>query len=109
MVLQLPQLGARVPPAAPCRVAHLTVLSPQAAVEQERARHREAALVKAREGASLLWSLAKQGYLRAAWLLTDHTRNALILSVFAFKVGVGHARGAGCLRLTGTRQGCGWA
>lgn len=43
--------------------------------------------MKAREGASLLWSLARQGYLRAAWLLTDHTRNALILSVFAFKVG----------------------
>lgn len=56
-------------------------------MEQERARHREAALVKAREGASLLWTLAKQGYLRAAWLFTDHMRNALILSVFAFKVG----------------------
>jgi hypothetical protein len=70
-----------------CSGAHLALLHPQAAVEQERARHREAALVKAREGASLLWSLAKQGCLRAAWLFTDHTRNALILSVFAFKVG----------------------
>lgn len=88
-------LGAYLP-----ALQHLPILHLQAAVEQERARQREAALLKAREGASLLWSLAKQGYLRAAWLLTDHTRNALILSVFAFKVGhqagAHHAECKGC-------------
>lgn len=55
------------------------------AVDRARARQREAALRRARDSASLLWRLVRQGYLRASWLFTDHTRNALILSVFAFK------------------------
>lgn len=62
------------------------------AAERHRLRQREAALDKARQTASLLGRLLKLGYLRASWLFTDHTHNALILSVFAFKVGF-NARG----------------
>lgn len=60
-------------------------------MDRARARQREASLQKARDSASLLWRLIRQGYLRASWLFTDHTRNALILSVFAFKVNAPHA------------------
>lgn len=40
----------------------------------------------ARRSSSLVWRLLSQGWLKCAYAFADHTRNALILSVFAFKV-----------------------
>ena len=39
------------------------------------------------EGGPWLWRLLRQGWARAGYAAADHTRSALILSVFAFKVG----------------------
>ena len=56
-------------------------------VEAERStRSRRAAeLGRARAKGALPARLAREGFLRAGYALADHTRNALILSVFAFK------------------------
>ena len=56
-----------------------------------RAR-RAAELGRARAKGALPVRLAREGALRAGYAFADHTRNALILSVFAFK-----ARTPACL------------
>ncbi len=37
-------------------------------------------------GAAWLWSLLRRGWARAGYAVADHSRSALILAVFAFKV-----------------------
>ena len=60
-----------------------------AQVEAERAkqtaRARELAGVR-RGGRNALFRLLDEGVLRAGYALSDHTRNALILAIFGFKV-----------------------
>lgn len=56
-----------------------------AQAERQRAQERRQALDHAASRGSLLRRVMHQGWLRGSYLLTDHTRNALILSVFAFK------------------------
>ena len=59
-------------------------------VQQERARQQRRADRLARlagpSGGNWLWRLLRRGWVRAGYAVADHTRSALILSVFAFKV-----------------------
>lgn len=59
-------------------------------MQQERARQQRRADRLARlagpGGGGWLWRLLRQGWVRAGYAVADHTRGALILSVFAFKV-----------------------
>lgn len=57
----------------------------QAQAERQRAHERQQALALAASRGGLLHRVVQQAWLRGSYLLTDHTRNALILSVFAFK------------------------
>lgn len=56
-----------------------------AQAERQRAQERQQALEHVASRGGLLRRLVQQAWLRGSYLLTDHTRNALILSVFAFK------------------------
>ena len=53
--------------------------------ERSTRARRAAELARARAKGALPVRLAREGVLRAGHALADHTRNALILSVFAFK------------------------
>jgi len=57
----------------------------QVAAERITRARRGAELVRARARGPLPARLLREGALRAGYALADHTRNALILSVFAFK------------------------
>jgi hypothetical protein len=76
----------------------------QAERAKQQARQRELGAV--RSGSSLLIKrLAQEGLLRAGYALSDHTRNALILAVFGFKV---RQCAAGLPLLTGQVWDNGW-
>ncbi len=53
-----------------------------------------------RGSGNLVMRLAQEGLLRAGYAFTDHTRNALILAIFGFKV-----RPSALAGLTGLVQG----
>ncbi len=59
-------------------------------MEAERAKQaaRARELAGVRGGGGFLSRLAQEGLLRAGYALSDHTRNALILAIFGFKVRV---------------------
>ena len=57
----------------------------QAERAKQQARQRELGGVRASSG-FLLRRWVQEGLLRAGYALSDHTRNALILAVFGFKV-----------------------
>jgi hypothetical protein len=57
----------------------------QVAAERTTRARRGAELARARARGPLPARLLREGALRAGYALADHTRNALILSVFAFK------------------------
>ena len=59
---------------------------PQAEADRRKAESRGLQLARARGGGLLLARLLREALLRAGYAVADHTRNALILSVFAFKV-----------------------
>ncbi len=61
-------------------------MSPQAEADRLKADSRGRQLARARSGGLLLTRLLREALLRAGHAVADHTRNALILSVFAFKV-----------------------
>ena len=58
----------------------------QVEVDRQKQQRRQLQLETARRSSSVLWRLLSQGWLKSAYAFADHTRNALILSVFAFKV-----------------------
>lgn len=60
--------------------------STQVEVQRRTQQRRQQQLDSARRSQSVIWRLLSQGWLRCAYAFADHTRNALILSVFAFKV-----------------------
>lgn len=55
-------------------------------MQRQKQQRRQQQLDTARSSPSVIWQLVSQGWLRCAYAFADHTRNALILSVFAFKV-----------------------
>ncbi|DBB06285.1 TPA: hypothetical protein ACH3X1_011860 [Trebouxia sp. C0004] len=55
-------------------------------VQRQKQQRRQQQLQSAQQSSSVLWRLVSQGWLRSAYAFADHTRNALILSVFAFKL-----------------------
>lgn len=59
-------------------------------MQQEQARQQRRADRLARlagpSGGNWLWRLLRRGWVQAGYAVADHTRSALILSVFAFKV-----------------------
>lgn len=59
-------------------------------MQQKQARQQRRADRLARlagpSGGSWLWRLLRRGWVQAGYAVADHTRSALILSVFAFKV-----------------------
>lgn len=62
-------------------------------MQQERARVRQRAdrlaQLQGGRGAAWLLRLLRRAWLRTGHLVADHSRSALILAVFAFKVGDG--------------------
>lgn len=58
----------------------------QVEVQRQKQQRRQQQLESAQRSSSVIWRLLSQGWLRSAYAFADHTRNALILSVFAFKV-----------------------
>ena len=54
--------------------------------ERNKQQQRRAQLLDARSQGNFLLRLLQEGLLRANYLFTDHTRNALILAVFGFRV-----------------------
>jgi peroxin-12 len=69
---------------------HTPRLLPQTQQDRDRLQRRAERLSRLGhpEGGPWLWRLLRQGWARAGYAAADHTRSALILSVFAFKVGV---------------------
>ena len=59
---------------------------PQVEADRRKAAARGGELAAAAGSRWLLARAARAAWLRAGYALADHTRNALILSVFAFKV-----------------------
>ena len=59
--------------------------------ERNKRQQRRAQLLDVRSQGNFLLRLLQEGLLRANYLFTDHTRNALILAVFGFRVN-------GCLK-----------
>lgn len=55
--------------------------------ERKKALARQQQLGSTQQSWPAMLHLLRRGWLRAAWAVADHTRNALILSVFGFKVG----------------------
>ncbi|KAA6419431.1 MAG: Peroxisome biogenesis 12 [Trebouxia sp. A1-2] len=55
-------------------------------VQRQKQQRRQQQLQSAQRSSSVIWRLVSQGWLRSAYAFADHTRNALILSVFAFKL-----------------------
>lgn len=55
-------------------------------VQRQKQQRRQLQLEAAQRSPSVLWRLLSQGWLKSAYAFADHTRNALILSVFAFKL-----------------------
>jgi hypothetical protein len=77
----------------PCLVSllmhsHTPCLLPQMQQDRDRLQRRAERLSRlgGGEGGPWLWRLLRQGWARAGYAAADHTRSALILSVFAFKV-----------------------
>ena len=62
------------------------VLLAQVEVQRQKRQRRQQQLESAQRSSSVIWRLLSQGWLRSTYAVADHTRNALILSVFAFKV-----------------------
>ena len=54
--------------------------------ERNKRQQRRAQLLDARSQGNYLFRLLQEALLRANYLFTDHTRNALILAVFGFRV-----------------------
>ena len=54
--------------------------------ERSKRQDRRQQLLGVRSQGNLLWRALQEGALRANYLFTDHTRNALILAVFGFRV-----------------------
>lgn len=69
-------------------------------MQQERARQQRRADRLARlaapGGGNWLWRLMRRGWVQAGYAVADHTRSALILSVFAFKVSAVRDVRGGC-------------
>lgn len=55
-------------------------------VQRQKQQRRQQQVESARRSSSVIWRLLSQGWLKCAYAFADHTRNALILSVFAFKL-----------------------
>ena len=54
--------------------------------ERSKRQQRRQQLLGVRSQGNVLWRALQEGLLRANYLFTDHTRNALILAVFGFRV-----------------------
>ena len=54
--------------------------------ERSKRQERRQQLLGVRSQGNFLWRALHEGLLRANYLFTDHTRNALILAVFGFRV-----------------------
>ena len=61
-------------------------LPAQVEVQRRKQRQRQHQLQAALQSGPWLVRVLRQGWLHSSYALADHTRNALILSVFAFKV-----------------------
>lgn len=61
-------------------------LPAQVEVQRRKQRQRQQQLQGALQSGPWLVRVLRQGWLHSSYALADHTRNALILSVFAFKV-----------------------
>ncbi|KAL0056265.1 hypothetical protein WJX82_009363 [Trebouxia sp. C0006] len=55
-------------------------------VQRQKQQRRQQQLQSAQRSSSVIWRLISQGWLKSTYAFADHTRNALILSVFAFKL-----------------------
>lgn len=55
-------------------------------MERHKQQQRQQQLVRAQQHSSDVVSVLQRAWLRGGSLVTDHLRNALILSVFGFKV-----------------------
>ena len=55
-------------------------------MQRRKQRQRQQQLQAALQSGPWLVRVLRQGWLHSSYALADHTRNALILSVFAFKV-----------------------
>ena len=77
------------------RVSSPSLVAEQVEAERTKRFRRAQQLGNARAGSSSSGSVARQAWLFAGYALADHTRNALILSVFAFKVCAPHIRTPG--------------
>ena len=62
------------------------LLPAQVEVQRRKQRQRQHQLQAALQSGPWLLRVLRQGWLHSSYALADHTRNALILSVFAFKV-----------------------
>lgn len=58
----------------------------QIEVQRQKQQRRQLQLEAAQRSPSVILRLLSQGWLKSTYAFADHTRNALILSVFAFKV-----------------------
>ncbi|KAK9841404.1 hypothetical protein WJX74_005170 [Apatococcus lobatus] len=54
--------------------------------ERKKAQVRQHQLGRTHQSRPAMLQLLRRGWLRASWAVADHTRNALILSVFGFKL-----------------------
>lgn len=61
----------------------------QIEVQRQQQQRRQLQLEAAQRSPSVILRLLSQGWLKSTYAFADHTRNALILSVFAFKVRLG--------------------
>ena len=68
------------------RACRLTGFAVQVEVQRQKEQRRQKQLDSASRSPSIVWQLLFKGWLKCAYAFADHTRNALILSVFAFKV-----------------------
>ncbi len=69
-----------------CRHVHIYSNCMQVEVQRQKQQRRQQQLQSAQRSSSVIWRLISQGWLKSTYAFADHTRNALILSVFAFKV-----------------------
>ena len=65
-------------------------MSVQVLSERSKRQERRQQLLGVRSQGNFLWRALHEGLLRANYLFTDHTRNALILAVFGFRVSTRH-------------------
>ena len=71
--------------------------------ERSKRQERRQQLLGVRSQGNFLWRALHEGALRANYLFTDHTRNALILAVFGFRVSPANPE---CHVWASTQSGC---